>query len=129
MLSGLTSYLRAGERLRAAGDVNDIWQLTHVGEYEGDVVTANIAGDMRPANYEAVPRVTYTDPQAAAVRSRRRKQRHCAGFRGAEDRHLHTRLRRIQRLPDAAEGAPPADRGHAAPPARPVDAQTASLSR
>jgi pyruvate/2-oxoglutarate dehydrogenase complex dihydrolipoamide dehydrogenase (E3) component len=60
-------YLRAGERLWAIGDVNGIWPLTHVGEYEGDVVAANIAGEMRPANYEAVPRVTYTDPQAAAV--------------------------------------------------------------
>jgi pyruvate/2-oxoglutarate dehydrogenase complex dihydrolipoamide dehydrogenase (E3) component len=60
-------YLRAGERLWAIGDVNGIWPLTHVGEYEGDVVAANIAGETRPANYEAVPRVTYTDPQAAAV--------------------------------------------------------------
>jgi pyruvate/2-oxoglutarate dehydrogenase complex dihydrolipoamide dehydrogenase (E3) component len=60
-------YLRAGERLWAIGDVNGIWPLTHVGEYEGDVVAANIAGDMHPANYEAVPRVTYTDPQAGAV--------------------------------------------------------------
>jgi pyruvate/2-oxoglutarate dehydrogenase complex dihydrolipoamide dehydrogenase (E3) component len=61
------SHLRAGERLWAIGDVNGIWPLTHVGEYEGDVVAANIAGDARPANYEAVPRVTYTDPQAASV--------------------------------------------------------------
>ena len=60
-------YLRAGERLWAIGDVNGIWPLTHVGEYEGDVVAANIAGESRPANYEAVPRVTYTDPQAGAV--------------------------------------------------------------
>jgi len=60
-------YLRAGERLWAIGDVNGIWPLTHVGEYEGDVVAANITGETRPANYEAVPRVTYTDPQAAAV--------------------------------------------------------------
>jgi pyruvate/2-oxoglutarate dehydrogenase complex dihydrolipoamide dehydrogenase (E3) component len=60
-------YLRAGERLWAIGDVNGIWPLTHVGEYEGEVVTANITGHPRPANYEAVPRVTYTDPQAAAV--------------------------------------------------------------
>jgi pyruvate/2-oxoglutarate dehydrogenase complex dihydrolipoamide dehydrogenase (E3) component len=59
--------LRAGERLWAIGDVNGIWPLTHVGEYEGDVVAANIAGESHPANYEAVPRVTYTDPQAAAV--------------------------------------------------------------
>ncbi len=60
-------HLRAGERLWAIGDVNGIWPLTHVGEYEGDVVAANITGQPRPANYEAVPRVTYTDPQAAAV--------------------------------------------------------------
>jgi len=60
-------YLRAGERTWAIGDVNGIWPLTHVGEYEGDVVAANIAGESHPANYEAVPRVTYTDPQAAAV--------------------------------------------------------------
>jgi pyruvate/2-oxoglutarate dehydrogenase complex dihydrolipoamide dehydrogenase (E3) component len=60
-------HLRAGTRLWAIGDVNGIWPLTHVGEYEGDVVAANIAGQDRPTNYEAVPRVTYTDPQAAAV--------------------------------------------------------------
>ena len=60
-------YMRAAERLWAIGDVTGIWPLTHVGEYEGDVVAANIAGEMHPANYEAVPRVTYTDPQAAAV--------------------------------------------------------------
>jgi pyruvate/2-oxoglutarate dehydrogenase complex dihydrolipoamide dehydrogenase (E3) component len=61
------AHMRAGERLWAIGDVTGIWPLTHVGEYEGDIVAANIAGDPRPANYEAVPRVTYTDPQAAAV--------------------------------------------------------------
>jgi dihydrolipoamide dehydrogenase len=60
-------YMRAGERLWAIGDVTGIWPLTHVGEYEGDIVAANISGDLRQANYEAVPRVTYTDPQAAAV--------------------------------------------------------------
>jgi pyruvate/2-oxoglutarate dehydrogenase complex dihydrolipoamide dehydrogenase (E3) component len=60
-------YMRAGDRLWAIGDVTGIWPLTHVGEYEGGVVAANIAGDRHPANYEAVPRVTYTDPQAAAV--------------------------------------------------------------
>ena len=41
-------YLRAGERLWAIGDVTGIWPLTHVGEYEGDVVAANIAGEARP---------------------------------------------------------------------------------
>jgi dihydrolipoamide dehydrogenase len=59
--------MRAGERLWAIGDVTGIWQLTHVGEYQGEVVASNILGEPREANYEAVPRVTYTDPQAAAV--------------------------------------------------------------
>ena len=62
-----TRSLRAGERLWAIGDVNGIWLLTHVGKYQGDVVAANILGEPRPANYEAVPRVVFTDPQAAAV--------------------------------------------------------------
>jgi pyruvate/2-oxoglutarate dehydrogenase complex dihydrolipoamide dehydrogenase (E3) component len=61
------SRLRAGERLWAIGDVTGIWPLTHVGKYEGEIVAANILGEPREANYDAVPRVTYTDPQAAAV--------------------------------------------------------------
>ncbi len=61
------SHMRAGERLWAVGDVTGIWQLTHVGEYHGEVVASNILGEPRETHYEAVPRVTYTDPQAAAV--------------------------------------------------------------
>jgi dihydrolipoamide dehydrogenase len=61
------AHLRAAERLWAIGDVNGIWPLTHVGKYQGEVVAANIFGEPRKANYEAVPRVVYTDPQAAAV--------------------------------------------------------------
>jgi dihydrolipoamide dehydrogenase len=60
-------HLRAGERLWAIGDVTGILPLTHVGEYQGEVVASNILGEPRAANYEAVPRVTYTDPQAGAV--------------------------------------------------------------
>jgi pyruvate/2-oxoglutarate dehydrogenase complex dihydrolipoamide dehydrogenase (E3) component len=61
------SHLRVAERLWAIGDINGIWQLTHVGKYQGRVVAANILGDPREANYEAVPRVIFTDPQAASV--------------------------------------------------------------
>jgi pyruvate/2-oxoglutarate dehydrogenase complex dihydrolipoamide dehydrogenase (E3) component len=61
------AHLRAGERLWALGDVTGIWPLTHVGKYQGEVVAANILGESREANYESVPRVVYTDPQAAAV--------------------------------------------------------------
>ena len=97
-------HLRAGDRLWAIGDVTGTWPLTHVGEYEGEVVAANILGEPRPANYEAVPRVTYTDPQAGAVGAGE------AAFSGSaltgrdpEDADLHPRIRRGGRLPDAAE--------------------------
>ena len=61
------AQLRAGERLWAIGDVNGAWPLTHVGKYEGEVVAANILGEPREVDYEAVPRVTFTDPQAASA--------------------------------------------------------------
>jgi dihydrolipoamide dehydrogenase len=61
------AHLRAGERLWAIGDVTGIWPLTHVGKYQGRVVAANLLGEPREANYDAVPRAVYTDPQAAAV--------------------------------------------------------------
>ena len=59
--------LRAGEGLWAVGDVTGVRLLTHVGKYQGDVVAANILGEPREANYEAIPNVVYTDPQAASV--------------------------------------------------------------
>jgi dihydrolipoamide dehydrogenase len=59
--------LRAGERLWAIGDVTGIWQLTHVGKYQGRIVAANILGNPREADYDAVPRAVFTDPQAASA--------------------------------------------------------------
>jgi pyruvate/2-oxoglutarate dehydrogenase complex dihydrolipoamide dehydrogenase (E3) component len=61
------AQMRAGERLWAIGDVTGIWPLTHVGKYQSEVMTANILGDAQDAHYDAVPRVVFTDPQAAAV--------------------------------------------------------------
>jgi dihydrolipoamide dehydrogenase len=61
------AQLRAADGLWAIGDVNGLWPLTHVGKYQGEVVADNILGRPREANYDAVPRVVYTDPQAAAV--------------------------------------------------------------
>ena len=59
--------LRAGDGLWALGDVTGIWPLTTTGKYQADIVAANILGEPREANYEALPRVVFTDPQAAAV--------------------------------------------------------------
>ena len=59
--------LRAGDRLWAIGNVTGIRLLTHVGKYQGEVAAANILGEPREANYEAILDVIYTDPQAASV--------------------------------------------------------------
>jgi len=59
--------LRVGEGLWAIGDVTGVRLLTHVGKYQGEVVASNILGVVREADYEAIPSVVYTDPQAASV--------------------------------------------------------------
>jgi pyruvate/2-oxoglutarate dehydrogenase complex dihydrolipoamide dehydrogenase (E3) component len=59
--------MQAAEGVWAIGDVAGIWPLTYVGKYQGRVAAANILGEPREADYSAVPRVVFTDPQAAAV--------------------------------------------------------------
>ncbi len=59
--------LRVADGVWAVGDITGIWQLTHVGKYQGEVVASNILGEPREAHYEAVPRAVFTDPQAASV--------------------------------------------------------------
>jgi pyruvate/2-oxoglutarate dehydrogenase complex dihydrolipoamide dehydrogenase (E3) component len=59
--------MSAGDGLWAIGDTTGIWPLTYVGKYQGRVAAANILGAVREANYDAVPRVVFTDPQAASV--------------------------------------------------------------
>jgi pyruvate/2-oxoglutarate dehydrogenase complex dihydrolipoamide dehydrogenase (E3) component len=59
--------MTAGPNAWAIGDVTGIWPLTYVGKYQARIAAANICGERRDASYEAVPRVVFTDPQAAAV--------------------------------------------------------------
>ncbi|NUR96211.1 MAG: NAD(P)/FAD-dependent oxidoreductase [Kribbellaceae bacterium] len=59
--------LLAAPGVWAIGDVTGLWQLTHVGEYQGRVAASNILGTPRKADYQAVPRVVYCYPQAASV--------------------------------------------------------------
>jgi pyruvate/2-oxoglutarate dehydrogenase complex dihydrolipoamide dehydrogenase (E3) component len=59
--------MRAGDGVWAIGDVTGLWLFTHVGKYQGRVAAAGILGRDVAADYRAVPRVTFTDPQIAAV--------------------------------------------------------------
>ena len=59
--------MRVAEGVWAIGDATGVWPLTYVGKYQGRVAAANILGRGRAANYDAVPRVVFTDPQAASV--------------------------------------------------------------
>ncbi len=59
--------MNATDGVWAIGDVTGIWPLTYVGKYQGRIAAANILGEHREANYDAVPRVVFTDPQAASV--------------------------------------------------------------
>jgi pyruvate/2-oxoglutarate dehydrogenase complex dihydrolipoamide dehydrogenase (E3) component len=61
------AQMRAGDHLWAIGDVTGVRLLTHVGKYQGEVAASNILGQPRQADYQAIPDVVYTDPQAAAV--------------------------------------------------------------
>ena len=87
------AQLRAGDRLWAHRRRHRHLAADHAGKYQGDIVAANILGEPRDANYEALPRVVFTDPQAAAVgaiEARFSGDRPGVGL--AQDRHLHPRL-------------------------------------
>jgi pyruvate/2-oxoglutarate dehydrogenase complex dihydrolipoamide dehydrogenase (E3) component len=58
---------RAGEGIWAIGDVTGVMPFTHVGKYQGRVVCADILGRPARAEYGAVPRVVFSDPEVAAV--------------------------------------------------------------
>jgi dihydrolipoamide dehydrogenase len=58
-----------GDWLYAVGDCNGLALLTHMGKYQGRIAGDVILGkDVRDiVNQDKVPRVTFTDPQVAAV--------------------------------------------------------------
>jgi pyruvate/2-oxoglutarate dehydrogenase complex dihydrolipoamide dehydrogenase (E3) component len=59
---------RAGERLWAVGDVAGHGAFTHVAYYQAQIAAADILGRERePADYTAVPGVTFTDPELGSV--------------------------------------------------------------
>ncbi|MDQ3963324.1 MAG: NAD(P)/FAD-dependent oxidoreductase [Actinomycetota bacterium] len=60
--------LRAGDRLWGVGDITGKGAFTHVAMYQARIAAADILGQQHSlADYSAVPRVTFTDPEIASV--------------------------------------------------------------
>jgi pyruvate/2-oxoglutarate dehydrogenase complex dihydrolipoamide dehydrogenase (E3) component len=61
-------HLRAGDRVWAIGDVTGIGPFTHISMYQANIAVEDILGhDPPPADYRALPRVTFTDPEVGSV--------------------------------------------------------------
>ena len=58
---------RAADGVWAVGDVTGVMPFTHVGMYQARVACADIAGQGAGADYGAIPRVVFSDPEVAAV--------------------------------------------------------------
>jgi pyruvate/2-oxoglutarate dehydrogenase complex dihydrolipoamide dehydrogenase (E3) component len=60
--------MRAADGVWAVGDVTGHGAFTHVAMYHAGIVVADILGrPWPPADYRALPRVTFTDPEIGAV--------------------------------------------------------------
>jgi pyruvate/2-oxoglutarate dehydrogenase complex dihydrolipoamide dehydrogenase (E3) component len=59
--------LVAADGIWAGGDVNGIGGFTHLAHYHGTLIGRALRGRGRPANHDAVPRVTFTDPEIGSV--------------------------------------------------------------
>ena len=58
---------RAAEDVWAVGDVTGVMLFTHVGMYQARIACEDIAGRPAHADYRAIPRVVFCDPEVAAV--------------------------------------------------------------
>jgi pyruvate/2-oxoglutarate dehydrogenase complex dihydrolipoamide dehydrogenase (E3) component len=96
--------LRAAERVWAIGDVNGIWLRSRTSaSTRGDIVAANILGEPREADYDAVPRVIYTDPYAGAVGAVDAPFSATYQLSDVPKTSAYTRVHEVQRLPHAAQ--------------------------
>jgi pyruvate/2-oxoglutarate dehydrogenase complex dihydrolipoamide dehydrogenase (E3) component len=58
---------RVTDGVWAIGDVTGVAMFTHVGKYQARIAAMDILGKPAKADYRAVPRVVFTDPELAAV--------------------------------------------------------------
>jgi pyruvate/2-oxoglutarate dehydrogenase complex dihydrolipoamide dehydrogenase (E3) component len=63
----IDEHCRAGDGIWAIGDCTGGLMFTHNGKYQGRVAVANILGKETKADYRAIPRVVFTNPEIAAV--------------------------------------------------------------
>ena len=72
----IDGHMRAGEQLWAVGDITGKGAFTHVSRYQAAGAVADILGQDGPsADYRAVSRVTFTDPELASVGMTERQAR------------------------------------------------------
>ncbi|SEG45765.1 Pyruvate/2-oxoglutarate dehydrogenase complex, dihydrolipoamide dehydrogenase (E3) component [Thermomonospora echinospora] len=88
-------WMRAAEGVWAIGDVTGKGAFTHMSMYQADIVVRDILGQGGPpADYRAVPRVTFTDPEVGAV-----------GLTEAQARERGINVRTgLTRIPESSRG-------------------------
>jgi pyruvate/2-oxoglutarate dehydrogenase complex dihydrolipoamide dehydrogenase (E3) component len=88
-------WMRAADGVWAVGDVTGRGAFTHMSLYQADIAVRDILGtEGEPADYRAVPRVTFTDPEVGSV-----------GLTEAQAREAGLRVRTgVAQVPRSARG-------------------------
>ncbi|UUS31137.1 MULTISPECIES: dihydrolipoyl dehydrogenase family protein [Streptomyces] len=87
--------MRVAPGVWAVGDVTGLGAFTHVAMYQGEIAARDLLGEPGPeADYRALPRVTFTDPEVGSVGLTER---------AARDRGLRVRTG-LTRLPSSTRG-------------------------
>ena len=88
-------WMRAADGVWAIGDVTGKGAFTHMSMYQADIAVRDILGQGgEPADYRAVPRVTFTDPEIGSV-----------GLTEAQARAAGLRVRTgVSKVPESARG-------------------------